>query len=359
MKLPVGKAKSHDEKRFGKGRRFVLRVYALRSVGLLLGAVCVGSVFYELRLPIGLWILMLLEVFIWPHLAFLVSRRARVPYRQEQRNLLVDAAFGGLWVVAMRFNLLPSVLVLVMLSMDNVAGGGWRLLLAGLLAHLLGAALGVAVLGLHVQLYSSMSVIVASVPFLVGYPLALGSVTFVISQQLAQRSRQLEASSRRDGLTGLLNREAWEARLQQEFDACRGQAERSSALLLLDLDHFKAINDNFGHQTGDRALQHFARLLSAAVRVDDAVGRYGGEEFGVILSRARRAEMDAIIGRVFAALETDAREAPMPYRLRTSIGAAVLDASMEDCHAWVHASDVALYQAKQGGRNRAIVFEPS
>jgi diguanylate cyclase len=341
----------------GKGRRFVERIYRLRMMGLGLGFLCVASVFVLQHRGAVLWTLLILHGFIWPHLARRIALASRVPYRGEWINLLIDALLGGFWVVAMRFNILPSVLLLVMLSMDNIAAGGMRLYLYGMCAHLLGFAIGWLTLGLVFEPVTQMSTVLACLPFQIAYPLALGLSTYRISRKLAEQSRTLESLSRTDGLTGLLNRRHWENLLEQTYLHCRA-TQRAATLLLIDLDHFKRVNDTRGHPVGDAVLQVFADLLRRHFRNTDIIGRYGGEEFGVILPGAERPEGQASAERFLQAVREASLDG-LEYPCTASIGVAPYSKSMPDYAAWLQAADVNLYRAKLQGRNRVVVAEVS
>src|SRR6185437_5618904 len=137
-----------------------------RVIGLGFGFFCVASVFYQLHTSPWLWALLVFHGFFWPHLAYRAALAWPVPYRGERFNLMVDSVLGGLWVVAMRFNLLPCVLILTMLSMDNIAAGGMRLFLRGLVAHLFGFAIGALTLGVTFEPQSQMPTLIACMPFL-------------------------------------------------------------------------------------------------------------------------------------------------------------------------------------------------
>ncbi|WP_028220889.1 diguanylate cyclase [Paraburkholderia oxyphila] len=337
----------------GKGRRFVERIWRLRMAGLGLGFFCVASVFMQQGRGPLLWALLVFHGFLWPHVARRAAHAWAVPYRGERVNLMVDSALGGLWVVAMRFNLLPSVLILAMLSMDNIAAGGARLFMRGAAAHLVGFALGLLVLGFAFEPDTRMPTMLACLPFLIVYPLALGWSTYRISKKLAEQTRTLERLSRIDGLTGLLNRRHWEDLLAEEFERCRS-AHYASSLLLIDLDHFKSVNDTRGHPAGDAVLQAFAALLREHFRVGDSIGRYGGEEFGIVLPGATLAEARAVAERFAALVRMKAQEAGTACPCTVSIGVAQCDETMHDYAAWLKQVDASLYRAKVAGRDRVV-----
>lgn len=165
-----------------------------------------------------------------------------------------------------------------------------------------------------------------------------------------QQTRALRVVASRDDLTGLLNRKAF-LDLAAELLSDRAITRGAGALVLADLDHFKAINDTYGHAAGDTALQHFAAACTETVRSTDLVGRYGGEEFVLLLPGAspERAELIAeeISRRLAVAPSLDGMEMPT-----VSYGISTYDAETSDVDDVIAAADAALYMAKSLGRNR-------
>jgi diguanylate cyclase (GGDEF)-like protein len=165
-----------------------------------------------------------------------------------------------------------------------------------------------------------------------------------------QQTRALRVVASRDDLTGLLNRKAF-LDLAAEQLADRSTTRGSGTLILADLDHFKSVNDTYGHAAGDLALQAFADACTATVRSTDLVGRYGGEEFVLFLpgTNAERAEniAEEISRRLAAAPAVDGMEMPT-----ASYGVSTYDAGTTDVEVLIAAADGALYLAKSLGRNR-------
>jgi len=170
------------------------RIRVPRSIGLGLGAVCVGAALYQRGAPPWLWVLLALNGFVWPQVAYWWSSRSARSQTAERRNIVLDAAFGGFWLPAMGFNLLPSTLIATMLVMDTLAVGGARLFVRGLGALLCGAGAGVLLLGAPVTLAASLPTVVAALPFLVLYPLTIGLVTYRLSRRLSRQKQELAAS---------------------------------------------------------------------------------------------------------------------------------------------------------------------
>jgi diguanylate cyclase (GGDEF)-like protein len=173
----------------------------------------------------------------------------------------------------------------------------------------------------------------------------------VIAHAHAYRHRDLLAHT--DPLTGLVNRRRFDERLAEEFARARRDPGAFS-LVLADLDHFKRINDTYGHPAGDRVLRQFARRIEARARASDVVGRLGGEEFGLLLVRAGRAGALAVAERV----RQDVRETPfevsdgVTLALTLSLGVATCPDDADGAAALFARADAALYEAKRGGRDR-------
>lgn len=172
-------------------------------------------------------------------------------------------------------------------------------------------------------------------------------------ESLLEANARLAALASHDGLTGLKNRRAFEERMVEELARIRRSGQPVS-LLLLDIDHFKAFNDSFGHPRGDEVLRAVARLLSRAIRDTDIAVRYGGEEFAIILPNTDP-EGAALMGeRLRLAIE----EAPWAERgITISVGASTATTHTADLAELLEHADRALYRSKQGGRNRVTLAD--
>jgi diguanylate cyclase (GGDEF)-like protein len=166
-----------------------------------------------------------------------------------------------------------------------------------------------------------------------------------------RRSRKMRRLAMTDELTGIHNRRQIQAKAQTMLQQAKS-LDQPFSLLLIDIDHFKQINDGWGHQAGDRVLVAVANCISEALRSLDRVGRNGGEEFLVLLPDTLLAEAAEVAERVrqqVAALQV--AELPAEYPVRVSIGCAQLREG-ESLSELIHRADEAMYSAKQGGRNR-------
>lgn len=175
----------------------------------------------------------------------------------------------------------------------------------------------------------------------------LGLLAFEWQAANSQRLRQLQQAareSRTDALTGVVNRRGVDERLGDEFARAR-RFDHPLTLLLIDLDDFKAINDRHGHAAGDRALRVTARLIQQSTRAIDTTGRFGGEEFLVILPETTTTGAQVVAERIRSSVE---RSGPATV----SIGVASLDATVHVGSELVARADTALYHAKRTGKNR-------
>jgi len=174
---------------------------------------------------------------------------------------------------------------------------------------------------------------------------------------LEQANKQLARLSMTDRLTGLLNRGAWENLVGAEFERYRRYSQATS-LVMFDIDFFKKVNDNYGHLTGDEVIKHVAATAKSNLRQSDSIGRYGGEEFGIILPETDAEGSRIICERIRQSIEhsvVDTTTAPIRYTV--SIGIAQLSGSAKSYTKWMQQADDALYAAKKSGRNRVVVFE--
>lgn len=181
-------------------------------------------------------------------------------------------------------------------------------------------------------------------------------------RQIAAQQRELEARNTElahlastDVLTGVANRWELERRLVAEQERMRRWGH-SSSLLLLDLDHFKQVNDDHGHPVGDRVLRQMAEVLRGQLRAVDILARWGGEEFAILLPGTDVGGAQAIAERLRSAVETqplvvDGRA----IRLTVSVGVAALSAASDGLESSYATADRALYEAKGRGRNRVAV----
>jgi len=170
--------------------------------------------------------------------------------------------------------------------------------------------------------------------------------------------RRMSYLARFDPLTGLINRFMFSDRLQNAISRARRDGGLVS-LMFLDLDEFKAVNDRFGHSTGDELLQQVAERLQLAVRESDTVARIGGDEFTIVLEGSQRVE-DAghVATKILRALEVPYQVGGHTLHITASIGIAIYPVDGEDADSLLRDADIAMYSAKSAGRNTYQYFTP-
>ena len=180
-------------------------------------------------------------------------------------------------------------------------------------------------------------------------------------QDISERKRmeaELRELAATDVLTGLPNRRHFMLQLGSELARVQRQPSLKSALLMLDLDHFKLVNDTYGHGVGDAVLRHFAELAGNEMRKVDTLGRLGGEEFGILLPDTDLPGAQFVAERLRQRVELSAfLSKGQPVALTVSVGIGLIDAADHSLEAVLARCDQALYLAKRKGRNRVEVNE--
>jgi len=181
---------------------------------------------------------------------------------------------------------------------------------------------------------------------------------FASSKRALERANdKLEKLSMTDRLTGLLNRGTWENLVDAEYERYRRYGQATS-LVMFDIDHFKKVNDTYGHLAGDEVIKHTAETTRNSIRQSDTAGRYGGEEFGIILPETDAENARIICERIREAIETSLVQTTAgEIKYTISMGISQLTETPENYMQWMQKADEALYQAKESGRNKVIVGE--
>lgn len=268
------------------------------------------------------------------------------------------------WILAYIFPFFTAMMIAVATPKASVTIFGWVLLIP-LVSHLLlgrrlglGVSLffiGVALVIFLTRFHANAAVMDArSVANMVTLTACITVFSHVYEVSRERSEIQLLKMAQTDFLTGLPNR----SRVKVFFEREKSRAAREQqplSLLIIDLDHFKLVNDRFGHEAGDRALVFFADLLRTRLRATDLAGRLGGEEFGVILvntatSTAIQVAEDLRLALSEAKLQSDGQ----PISLTMSIGVAELGVDGNSLQDLLAAADERLYQAKDQGRNQVV-----
>jgi diguanylate cyclase len=174
----------------------------------------------------------------------------------------------------------------------------------------------------------------------------------VHKKSLQKANEELAILSQTDGLTKLFNRSHWESCLQAEYKRWT-RSQHPSSLVILDIDYFKKVNDTYGHVVGDEVIRHLSNLIRNHARETDISGRYGGEEFVVLLADTPLKSAYVFAERLRRAVEasvTKYNDINIKYTI--SIGIAEIEHTIKSYEAWIECADAALYHSKKSGRNK-------
>jgi len=206
-------------------------------------------------------------------------------------------------------------------------------------------------MGMEIQTSVSQRTMFATLPLIAVYVLALCVLTDILAVKLRRKSHELERIAMKDPLLDIANRRLLEKRIAWELSRLKN-ACGDSALVFIDLDNFKDVNDRFGHKVGDALLDTVSQILHAATRSSDTPARLGGDEFVILLPDTSKEEAMIIAHRILEATAVIASLPESDLPLTLSIGVASARPEMEDVAAWLKSADDALYEAKRRGKNQ-------
>ncbi|WP_168798751.1 sensor domain-containing diguanylate cyclase [Herbaspirillum sp. ST 5-3] len=346
--------------------------------GLLL-FVGVGVHLFDIGSGPFAWMALVLQFLVYPQVVYWRARHATDQRAAELGNLAVDATLLGVWAAALGFPVWITFIFLVSAIINmTVFRGRWGFIQAFAWATG-GAGLAVLAGGLHFHPQTSWPVTLLCISAIAAYVFTVADSAYTRALQLHATREQLRASQQEllrqlaantslqeqlrdqanhDPLTGLYNRRYLDDNLARELIRCKREQQPLS-LVLIDIDHFKQINDAYGHLAGDQVLKHLAAMLGAEVRGSDIACRYGGEEFLLMLpglpqdvAHVRAEEWRS----AFAASPITLGDGPVT--VTWSAGIATFPANGATAEELFRAADNALYQAKRQGRNRVQLADP-
>ncbi len=173
---------------------------------------------------------------------------------------------------------------------------------------------------------------------------------------IVRNAEEMERLATIDGMTGIYNRRHFLILADREWERAR-RYNRPLSFLMLDIDHFKSINDKFGHEAGDRIIVHLAHLAGHCKRASDVLARMGGEEFALLLPETTLSRAKTVAERLRqSVLRKPLTESRWPIRASISVGVAEASAEMESLSDLMRAADQALYRAKRAGRNQTVCW---
>ena len=336
----------------GAARSVVRRSHGLRTLGMALGGIMVGTVLHRRGVPASAWVLLAVYALAWPHVAWLILRRSVDSVGLDQRFFVGDAAMGGVWIALMQFALLPSVLLATMFAITLIAIGGRWLLLRGMATLAVACCVAAAANDLAFAPATDTVELLASLPLLVVFPMTLSAISRGLARRVRAQNHQLRRLSSTDSLSGLLNRSHWESAVNA---ALVRHCCDDAVMLLIDIDQFKRVNDQHGHTAGDEVVRKVGAIIRGSLREGDLAGRYGGDEFGVVLCGVDMHAAATVAERIRSGAACSLFEYANGLRCTLSIGLAPARPGMRHARDWVKDADAALYRAKLGGRNQFVV----
>lgn len=348
------------------------------SFGLLFAVLWLHLTTHDTLAPGPLfWALLAAQLLVYPHLLFLLARCSRRMLQTEISSMLLDSALFGCWVAVMGFPLWVTFTMLLSVLINLTVFLGLKGLLKCLLAILCGVTVSVLIFGFRLEPESSLVASLAIILLFSLYMLMVSHSAYLRNLSLRAAREQLRKNEselqqklheihglqiqlrelvNRDSLTGLHNRRYFDAELNRAVADRR--PEHSLCLLMIDIDHFKQINDNYGHQAGDHVLARLAGVLTSHCRGRDVICRYGGEEFTILMpeiSLANAIRRSERIRQAFAEMRVSFNGQALQVSLSIGIAACPLHAVTAE--QLVSYADHALYQAKAAGRNKVATWK--
>jgi diguanylate cyclase (GGDEF)-like protein len=371
-----------------KKQHWLVRMdYRMRTVSFAMIFVATSLHLWNRHYSLTDWLLLGALCLAYPHLLYWRTLRSPNAVQTEMNNLLIDAILLGIFVASLGFPLWITFSVALGALSNNAANKGWRGVGYAILALLVGILISIGVNGPRLSLQTDWPTTLFCIFGLTIYLLATDDLGFKRNLQLRltreklQRretelltandtlklnlreidalQEQLREQANRDPLTGLYNRRYLDSTLERELARCKRNGQPLS-LILIDVDHFKRLNDTYGHQAGDKVLIRLGTILNRMARAGDVACRYGGEEFLILMptmpleTAVERAEE---LRTIFGAMVVPFGD----FRLQTtlSIGISVYPGHGTSGDELIRVADRALYQAKNTGRNRvALEFTP-
>jgi diguanylate cyclase (GGDEF)-like protein len=327
--------------------RFLKRMYLMRMLGTFLCFFPVLSVLLERQVS---WIpicLLALNAFVWPHVAMLISHRAKHPNQAEFRNLAFDAIAGGAWVALMGVCPLPSAIITSILIADRFSAGGWHLLRRAALFYCAGFLVCWLAAGMPFYPVVTDRTLWLTLPLSTIYIIAFSAANYSISRKLRDKQHELEKAALMDPFLGLPNRRLLDRRLMLEFERSKHDL---SCLMVLGVDDLKMVNDLFGREAGDYVLRSVSAILRHETGQNDFPAILGGDEFVVILPGVSEEEAYAVGYRLLLKTSEIRLSQDSGFQCSLSIGVAT-SRHHENYNQWLAAAERALVNVKKNGKN--------
>lgn len=330
------------------------------------------------QLSMWLYPALAISFLVWPQLAYLRASQSENSMHSEINNLVIDSVIFGLWIAGLGFPVWVTFILAISTSINLMVFRGPTGLFQALFALTAGIVFGGLYAGFRFLPDTHWVTTLLAITSISLYLMLVGYVSFSRNQVLYQSREQLRLTERelkqqiaenrqlqeklqdqanRDPLTGLYNRRYLDDSLTREMARCLRQGDPLS-LVLIDLDRFKSVNDDYGHNTGDEVINQLGLVLTTLSRASDIVCRFGGEEFLVVLpgtgleaAEARAEEYR----RMFESTPIPTEDNHLSVTLSAGVACSYREIAPDDL---IRLADQALYQAKETGRNRVVSQAP-
>lgn len=228
------------------GLRFISQMRFLRTVGLATLFFPLADALVVQSIELFWWVLLVMWVFLWPQLAWKIACRAAAPRHSELNNVKADGVVAGFWIGILEMNPLIALAVIVVAGLNFFWAGGIRIFISGMLLLLISVLITSGLFAVSMNLMSMHTNFFWVIPAIMLYPFVFSCVSYYTVLELIRDKQKLKETSSRDGMTGIYNRAHWDRLVYDEFETCR-QSEAQAIVMLINIDHFKQINDTWGH----------------------------------------------------------------------------------------------------------------
>lgn len=339
---------------FTRSKRYVFRIFVMRQIGTILCFFSISSALYYLNYHEIMYVLLAFNALVWPISAYIYAKNKKHGVKATNISLVIDAGLGGMWVAIMEVSPFPSLIMIAILISDRFAAGGWQILRPSLIA-MLGTFLTVwSITGFKVNLSFNNMMVWSSLPLATIYLLSLSILTRKLAVQLIEKNREFERIALMDPRLHIPNRRLFEQRLSSIFMQTQRNAT-SAHLILLDVDHFKQINDNYGHEAGDYFLAEMSNILRQMIGPKDTPARFGGDELAIIVVDQSNEDILLLAQKIKHSIKHIHLQSDPEFSTTVSIGIASAE-TVNTVSEWFALADKALYEVKRNGRNGYHIY---
>ena len=337
-----------------RSNRYVFRIFVMRQTGTTLCFLSISSVLHFLNYSSFVYILLAINAFCWPLVAYLYAKNKTDAVKATNLSLVIDAALGGFWIGVMAISPFPSLIMMAILVSDRYAAGGWEILKPSLIVMLTSCLIVWAILGFQINIEFDRAMIWFSLPLATVYIMSLSVLTRNLAVQLIDKNREFERIALMDPRLHIPNRRMFEQRLSSTFVQTH-RNESYAHLMLMDVDHFKYINDTYGHEAGDYFLSEISTVLRNMIGPKDVPARFGGDELAIIVVDQTNEQILQLAQDISNRIKQIRLQSDHEFSATISIGIASIE-TVKTVSEWFSLADKALYYIKRNGRDGIKLF---